>query len=72
MDLAYLIVSSTLGPNIVVSLRPQNAIITIEVQLGDKNNLIARDPLKLLGQIHYVSERKASYRSRGYSHVREE
>jgi len=38
----------------------------IEVQFGGRDSLFARDPLKLLGQINYVSEKNASYRSIGF------
>jgi len=40
------------------SFSPENAIITIEVKFGDRNSLLARDPLKLLGQVHYGSEKR--------------
>ena len=43
-------------------LSRENAIFTIGVQFGDTDRLVSREPLKLLCQIHYVSERKASYR----------
>jgi len=52
------------------SLSPENAIFTIGVQFGDRDSLVARDPLKFLCQIHYVSERNTSYRSRYFACVR--
>ena len=48
------------------SLSPENVIFTIGVQMGDSDSLVARDPMKLLFQKKYVSERKASYRSWGF------
>ena len=48
------------------SLSLEKAIFTIGVQFGDRDRLVARDPLKLLCQIHNVCERKASYLSRGF------
>ena len=45
----------------------ENAIFKVYIQLGDRDSRSARDPIKFLGEIHYGSERKASYRS----HVRD-
>ena len=49
-----------------LSFSPENAILTIDVQFGDRNCLFARDTFKLLGQVRYVSERKASYTLQGF------
>jgi len=48
------------------SLSPRNAIYTVQEKFGDRDSRFKRDPLKLLVQVHYGSERKASYRT----HVR--
>ena len=47
-----------MGPTLVVSLSHENTILTIGAQFGEIHSLVARDPLKLLRQIHYFSERK--------------
>ena len=62
-----LTVRTTVGPKRVVrrlALRMRYLRFTSS---SDRDNRIARDPIKFLGEIHYGSERKASYRS----HVRD-
>ena len=42
---------------------PENAIFTVQVQLGFRDSRFANDSIKFVGEVHYCSERNASYRS---------
>ena len=61
--------SSTLTVRITGGVRtcsqfhgPENAIFTVKLQDYDRDSRFARDPFKFVGEVHYGSERRASYR----------
>ena len=59
-----LILSTTVGQNLVVSLLARRMRYLWFVQFGDGR--LARNHIKLLGQVYYSSERKASHRLLGF------
>jgi len=65
--ISSLIVRTSFAETCSLSLGPENAIFTVQVQFSNRDILFTLDPLKILCEVHHGSERKASYRS----HVRD-